>query len=320
VAFAPSRRDATAGSALDGALSRRKNRRHRWTGHPHRSAGILVRTVACPVPPEARPRLRGARPGTAQPPRLPAPLVVTRRVSVRGAIMVGGQRIQVGLAHARKTVAVTVGPDTIQVAVETSITVTAARTTGRDIRELIVEQEDKERLERGAEEELNRRCGDGTVQKVEVLQYGDDPVIEPGQAMVRVILTPTDEDPEAALHAFERTHSGAIEDLRKTIARAMPSIGRVQLTLPAQPGERKHPVISMSVGPLNRTAPGCSLTAVMARLDPRDVEVLDALITAGIVPNRAEGVRWALARIRERPAYTQLREHVGKIDELKAQL
>ena len=96
--------------------------------------GVLVRTVACPVPPEARPRLRGARPGTARPPRLPAPLVVTRRVSVRGAIMVGGQRIQVGLAHARKTVAVTVGPDTIQVAVETSITVTAARTTSRDIR------------------------------------------------------------------------------------------------------------------------------------------------------------------------------------------
>ena len=33
--------------------------------------------------------------------------------------MGGGQRIQAGLAHARKTVAVTVGPDTIQVAVET---------------------------------------------------------------------------------------------------------------------------------------------------------------------------------------------------------
>ena len=51
-----------------------------------------------------------------------------------------------------------------------------------------------------------------------------------------------------------------------------------------------------------------------------DVEVLDALITAGIVSNRADGVRWALTRIRERPAYTQLREHIGKIDELKAQL
>ena len=98
------------------------------------AGGMLVRTVACPVPPEARPRLRGARPGTARPPRRPAPLVVTRRVCVRGAIMAGGQRIQVGLAHARKTVAVAVRPDTIQVAVETSITVTAARTTSRDIR------------------------------------------------------------------------------------------------------------------------------------------------------------------------------------------
>ena len=37
------------------------------------AGGVLVRTVACPVPPEARPRLRGARPGTVQPPRLPAP-------------------------------------------------------------------------------------------------------------------------------------------------------------------------------------------------------------------------------------------------------
>ena len=48
--------------------------------------------------------------------------------------MVGGRRIQVGLACARKTVAVTVGPGTIQVAVETSITVTAARAASRDIR------------------------------------------------------------------------------------------------------------------------------------------------------------------------------------------
>jgi len=98
------------------------------------AAGVIVRTVACPVPPEGRPRLRGARPGTAQQPQLPEPLVLTRRVSVRGSIMVGGQKIQVGLAHARKTVQVTVGPDTYQVAVETGITVTAARTASRDIR------------------------------------------------------------------------------------------------------------------------------------------------------------------------------------------
>jgi hypothetical protein len=191
----------------------------------------------------------------------------------------------------------------------------------REIKELIVEQEEKERLERGAEEELNRQCGVGTVQKVEVLQYGDEPVIEPGQAMIRVILTPTrEDDPEETLHAFEKAHRAAIEDLRKKIAQKMPSIGRMEFTLPAQPGERKHSVISMSVSPPDRMPTGRNLTPVMARLDPRDVEVLDALITAGIVSNRADGVRWALTRIRERPAYTQLREHIGKIDELKAQL
>ena len=182
-----------------------------------------------------------------------------------------------------------------------------------------MDQEEKERLEHGAEEELNRQFGDGTVQKVEVLQYGDEPVIEPGQMMVRVILTPTGEDPDETLHAFEKAHSEAIENLCQTIARTMPFIRRVQLTLPAQPGERKHPVISMSIGPPDRMAPGRNLTPVMARLDPTDLEVLDALITAGIAPNRAEGVRWALARIRERPAYEQLRARTREIEDLKAQ-
>jgi hypothetical protein len=46
------------------------------------SGGILARTVACPVPHEAR--LRGSRAGTEQPPRLPDPPLVARRVSVAG--------------------------------------------------------------------------------------------------------------------------------------------------------------------------------------------------------------------------------------------
>ncbi len=89
------------------------------------SGGILARTIACPVPQEARSRPRGARGGTAQPPRLPQPLTVTRRVSVRGAIMIGGQKIQVGLVHARKTAEVTVEADIYQVTVEPGITITA---------------------------------------------------------------------------------------------------------------------------------------------------------------------------------------------------
>jgi hypothetical protein len=57
----------------------------------------------------------------------------------------------------------------------------------------------------------------------------------------------------------------------------------------------------------------------MARLGPTDLETLDTLITAGIASSRADAVRWALARIRERPAYAQLSQRVREINELKAQ-
>jgi hypothetical protein len=50
-----------------------------------------------------------------------------------------------------------------------------------------------------------------------------------------------------------------------------------------------------------------------------DLETLDALITAGITANRSDSVRWALARIRERPAFARLAEWVRGLDELKAE-
>jgi hypothetical protein len=62
------------------------------------------------------------------------PLTVRRRVSIRGAIMIGGQRIQVGLPHAGKTAEITVGSDIYQITVEDGIALTAPRTTSRDIK------------------------------------------------------------------------------------------------------------------------------------------------------------------------------------------
>jgi hypothetical protein len=58
-------------------------------------------------------------------------------------------------------------------------------------------------------------------------------------------------------------------------------------------------------------------TPVMARLGPGDLATLDTLITAGIVNSRAEGLRWALSRLREHPAYAQLQQHAHENDELK---
>ena len=56
----------------------------------------------------------------------------------------------------------------------------------------------------------------------------------------------------------------------------------------------------------------------MARLG-QPTETVDTLITAGIAANRADAVRWALARIRERPVYAELRERAREIEELKVQ-
>ena len=50
------------------------------------------------------------------------------------------------------------------------------------------------------------------------------------------------------------------------------------------------------------------LTPVMARLGAADLATVDTLITAGIVNSRAEGLRWAVSRLREHPAYAQLQQ------------
>ena len=47
------------------------------------------------------------------------------------------------------------------------------------------------------------------------------------------------------------------------------------------------------------------------------LETVDTLIMAGIADTRAEAISWALARIRERPAFERLREHVRETDRLR---
>ena len=40
---------------------------------------------------------------------------------------------------------------------------------------------------------------------------------------------------------------------------------------------------------------------------------------AGIADNRADAIRWVLARFRQQPEYEQLRERVREIDRLRAE-
>ena len=55
------------------------------------------------------------------------------------------------------------------------------------------------------------------------------------------------------------------------------------------------------------------------RLGPADLATVDALITAGVAPSRADVLRWAIGRIRENPAYAQIHERAREISDLKAE-
>jgi transposase InsO family protein len=94
----------------------------------------LLRTLACPIPAEDRPRLRGARPSPRQPLVVTERITVQRRVSTGGAIHIVNQQIQVGKAHAGKTVTVTVDADRFTVAIDTDLILEVARTNNQPVR------------------------------------------------------------------------------------------------------------------------------------------------------------------------------------------
>jgi hypothetical protein len=77
-------------------------------------AGQLRRTLRCPLPPSACGRIRDARSATSVPPPAAAP-AAERVVSITGSIQVAGQRIQVGVVHARKLVSVALDEHTVTV-------------------------------------------------------------------------------------------------------------------------------------------------------------------------------------------------------------
>ncbi|HEY1915573.1 MAG TPA: hypothetical protein VGH27_08355 [Streptosporangiaceae bacterium] len=182
-----------------------------------------------------------------------------------------------------------------------------------------------ERIERRIDQEMRKRFPGASIDKVVVLQYGDDPEVEPGDLLVRVLLTPpegtegteategTEQDP---LDDFLRVHRAAIKQARSDLYRSLPEARRLEFTTDLD--DEHAPRIRMQIGGRLEER-GADLTPVMARLDPIDLETLDTLITTGIAANRADAVRWTLARIRERPAYAELRERARQIEDLKTQ-
>jgi hypothetical protein len=180
-----------------------------------------------------------------------------------------------------------------------------------------------EHIRQQIQDKVTARFPGAPVLRTEVLQYGDDPVIEPGELLVRVILESEEgrEGQERAIHAFEAAHGPAIREFHRDLAATLPEAGRLEFRAAGESGDGPRMVLrARPRGSLEDPAlAGGELTPVMARLGPADLETLDALITAGIASSRAEAVRWALARIRDRPAYAQLRERAREIERLKTE-
>jgi hypothetical protein len=179
------------------------------------------------------------------------------------------------------------------------------------------------------EEQVRSAFPEGAIERVQVLQYGDDPEVEPGETALRIFIDRADrpegkEADDETMHAFQEANRAVIKKLRDDLPRF---IGWVEFRpdRPDRPGgpARPHgPIIRIGGrGGRAKTLDEVSeeLTPVMTRLGPADLAAVDTLITAGIANSRAEVLRWAVGRIREHPAYAQLQERVREIDELKTQ-
>jgi hypothetical protein len=183
-----------------------------------------------------------------------------------------------------------------------------------------VERETLEHVEQLLTEQIKERIPGDAIERVAVLQYGDDPEVEPGELVVRIYVATQGEGEERgrALHDFHVSNEETLKTLRDELLRELPEAQRLEFRTSGENGPRLAMALPRE-SLATKTLAGPELTPVMARLGAVDLETLDTLITAGIAGNRADAVRWAIGRIRERPAYERLRERSRELEELKTQ-
>ena len=167
----------------------------------------------------------------------------------------------------------------------------------------------------------------GWIRRVEVLQHDDAPWMEPGQLMPRLVFNdPADRvrdphpDPRKvakAARTFKLAIAPALNQFRDHLMERWPEIRYIEVMQENDSGQRTGGNVRFVDDGLE--AADGEFTHVMVRLKTPELEIVDTLIAAGIANNRAEAIRWALTRIRERPAYEQLREHTRDIDRLKSE-
>ncbi|MEU4552914.1 hypothetical protein [Micromonospora violae] len=115
--------------------------------------GVLLRSLPNPLTPAEIAGIRDARP--AGPPPTPAlePVRVERRGSCRGALVIAGQRIHVGMAHAGATLTVEAADTTFRVYNGDQLLAEVPRTTLKPIARFKVRKPEPSRRRTGGQVE-----------------------------------------------------------------------------------------------------------------------------------------------------------------------
>jgi hypothetical protein len=187
-----------------------------------------------------------------------------------------------------------------------------------------VDQTEIDRIRHELETEANELFP-GWLRRVELLQRDEAPMIEPGQLMPRLVFKdPADRlqdphpDPRKVAKAgrtFKLAIGPGLNQFRDDLLERWPQIRYIEVMQEDDSGQRTAGNVRFVED--GREAVDGEFTHVMVRLKTPELDIVDTLIAAGIAGNRAEAIRWALTRIRERPAYEQLREHTRDIERLK---
>jgi hypothetical protein len=184
----------------------------------------------------------------------------------------------------------------------------------------IVDQAEKARHESELEQ-VARALFQDKLRRLALLEHDDDPSgVQPGDLVVHLIMVSPPggrRRGQGPLGGYRDANSRELMgQLHREISRRLPQVHRINFTFEDEDG---HATGGTSVGFAQAPTGAGELTPVMVRLKPMELEVVDTLVSAGIATNRAEAMRWALARISERPAYAQLRDRATEIERLKGE-
>ena len=179
-----------------------------------------------------------------------------------------------------------------------------------------MDQAPKDRIQHEIEDEANKLF-QSALRRVEWPQHGDEPMIEPGELVPRLVLLKGWPGARDALKAFQNAYGPALKRFRHELSQRWPQIRHLSIAFEDASGHSRGGMFQDLDDELK--LPEGDFTHVMVRLKAPELEIVDTLITAGIANNRAEAIRWALTRISKRAAYAQLREHTRDIERLKTE-